>query len=40
MPPRPPATEVVLTDGGVYDHLGLETVWKKYTTILVSDGGG
>ena len=33
-------TDVVLTDGGVYDNLGLETVWKKYRTVLVSDGGG
>jgi NTE family protein len=32
--------ESVLTDGGVYDNLGLETAWKRYTTILVSDGGG
>ena len=30
----------MLTDGGVYDNLGLETVWKRYETILVSDGGG
>ena len=30
----------VLTDGGVYDNLGLETAWKRYKTILVSDGGG
>jgi NTE family protein len=38
---RPPfTTQVVLTDGGVYDNLGLETVWKKYKTVLVSDGGG
>jgi NTE family protein len=36
----PYTTEVVLTDGGVYDNLGLETAWKRYTTILVSDGGG
>jgi NTE family protein len=28
-----------LTDGGVYDNLGLETAWKRYQTILVSDGG-
>ena len=33
-------TNVVLTDGGVYDNLGLETAWKSYDTILVSDGGG
>jgi NTE family protein len=38
---RPPFTsKVVLTDGGVYDNLGLETVWKNYDTVLVSDGGG
>jgi len=29
-----------LSDGGVYDNLGLETAWKRYRTILVSDGGG
>lgn len=38
---RPPfTTKVILTDGGVYDNLGLETVWKRYRTVLVSDGGG
>lgn len=38
---EPPYTErVVLSDGGVYDNLGLETAWKNYQTILVSDGGG
>jgi NTE family protein len=31
--------EAVLTDGGVYDNMGLETAWKKYKTILVSNGG-
>lgn len=31
---------VALTDGGVYDNLGLETVWKNYTVILASDAGG
>jgi NTE family protein len=31
--------EAVLSDGGVYDNLGLETAWKRYKTILVSDGG-
>jgi NTE family protein len=36
----PFTTEVVLTDGGVYDNLGLETIWKRYDTILVSDAGG
>lgn len=33
-------TQVVLTDGGVYDNLGLETAWKRYRTILVSNAGG
>ena len=28
-----------LTDGGVYDNVGLEPIWKRYRTILVSDGG-
>jgi NTE family protein len=38
---RPPfTTRVSLTDGGVYDNLGLEPVWKRYETILISDGGG
>ncbi len=31
---------VRLTDGGVYDNLGLEPVWKTHRTVLVSDGGG
>jgi NTE family protein len=36
----PPYTEkVVLSDGGVYDNLGLETAFKRYKTVLVSDGG-
>lgn len=37
---EPYLTDVVLSDGGVYDNLGLETAWKKYKTILVSNGGG
>jgi NTE family protein len=28
-----------LSDGGVYDNLGLEPVWKDHKTLLVSDGG-
>jgi NTE family protein len=28
-----------LTDGGVYDNMGLEPVWKTGETVLVSDGG-
>jgi NTE family protein len=36
----PYTTRPFLSDGGVYDNLGLETAWKRYTRILVSDGGG
>jgi NTE family protein len=32
--------ELVLTDGGVYDNLGLQTAWSRCATLLVSDGGG
>jgi NTE family protein len=37
---EPFTTEVLLTDGGVYDNLGLETAFKRFQTVLVSDGGG
>jgi NTE family protein len=37
---EPYTTHVVLTDGGVYDNMGLETVWKRFQTVLVSDAGG
>lgn len=30
---------IELSDGGVYDNLGLEPVWKEARTLLVSDGG-
>jgi NTE family protein len=31
---------VLLADGGVYDNMGLEPVWKdKAATLIVSDGG-
>lgn len=36
---EPYISNVVLTDGGVYDNLGLESVWKRYDTIFVSDAG-
>lgn len=37
---RPPfTTQVVLSDGGGYDNLGLEPVFKRYKTVLVSDAG-
>jgi NTE family protein len=29
-----------LSDGGVYDNLGLETAWKRCRTVIVSDAGG
>ena len=35
----PPEDKLFLTDGGVYDNLGLEAVWKSYDTIYVSDAG-
>jgi NTE family protein len=38
---RPPFTQrAVLTDGGVYDNLGLERVWRRCRTVLVSNAGG
>ena len=37
---RAPFTqEAILTDGGVYDNLGLERVWKRCRTLLVSNAG-
>lgn len=37
---RPPfTTNPMLSDGGVYDNLGLETAWKNHQTVLVSDAG-
>ncbi|HYI49279.1 MAG TPA: patatin-like phospholipase family protein [Allosphingosinicella sp.] len=30
---------ISMSDGGVYDNLGLETVWKRLETVLVSDAG-
>ena len=37
---EPYVSRAVVTDGGVYDNLGLETVWKNCATVLVSDAGG
>ena len=37
---KPFNERLVLSDGGVYDNLGVETVWKRYALVLVSDGGG
>jgi NTE family protein len=36
---EPFTSRVVLADGGVYDNLGLETAWKRFQTVLVSDAG-
>jgi NTE family protein len=36
----PFTTRVMLSDGGVYDNIGLETAWKRCQTVLISDGGG
>jgi NTE family protein len=32
-------TTVHLTDGSIYDHYAIEPAWKRYRTILISDGG-
>lgn len=37
---EPYTRDVVLTDGGVYDNLGLETAYKRFRGVLVSDAGG
>ena len=38
-PARPWVGGPRLSDGGVYDNLGLEPVWKHAHTVLISDGG-
>jgi NTE family protein len=30
---------LTFTDGGVYDNLGLEPIWKNHEVVLSSDGG-
>jgi len=32
--------EITFSDGGVYDNLGLEPIWKDHEIVLSSDGGG
>lgn len=32
-------THLSLADGGVYDNLGLQTIWGRYKEVLVSDAG-
>lgn len=37
---KPPfTTRPTLSDGGVYDNMGLETVFKNFQTIIVSNAG-
>lgn len=36
----PYTTTPILSDGGVYDNLGLEPCWKSCRTVLISDAGG
>lgn len=36
---EPYTTRLQLVDGGVYDNLGIETTYKRYRTLLVSNGG-
>lgn len=38
---KPPyTTRPALSDGGVYDNMGLETVFKNFKTVIVSNAGG
>jgi NTE family protein len=32
--------QIRLSDGGVYDNLGLQTAWNNFRTLLVADAGG
>ncbi len=36
---NPKDRTLFLTDGGVYDNLGVEPVWTRYQSLLVSDAG-
>ena len=37
--PKSMLSEITLTDGGVYDNLGMQAI-KRYRTMLVADAGG
>jgi NTE family protein len=37
---EPYTSAAVLSDGGVYDNLGVEAAFKSFDTVLISDGGG
>jgi NTE family protein len=30
---------IYLSDGGVYDNMGLEAIWRTFKTVIVSDAG-
>lgn len=32
--------QIRLSDGGVYDNLGLQSAWNQFRTLLVADAGG
>jgi NTE family protein len=32
-------SKLYLGDGGIYDNMGLERVWDRYATVLMSDAG-
>jgi NTE family protein len=34
-----PPKHILLTDGGVYDNLGVEPIWSEFKAILSSDAG-
>lgn len=36
---KPFTTDLILSDGGVYDNMGIEPIWKNCGTVLVSDAG-
>lgn len=36
---EPLRRRIYLSDGGVYDNLGLEAIWDRCETVLVSDAG-
>jgi NTE family protein len=36
---EPFTSRVALSDGGVYDNMGIETAWKRCQTVLVCDAG-
>ena len=33
-------TTLSCLDGGVYDNMGLETIWKRFSDLLIADAGG